>query len=73
MRLLAPIDFTTDCFLPVNIIDFVKYIYCTYLGLEINNKNKRSVLHKVCYVCVKDLKKKYKKKKKVLKFAVLLE
>lgn len=53
-----------------NITDFVKKVYFAYFGVEIGNQDKCWVPHKVCYVCVEDLRKWYKKEKKAFKFAV---
>ena len=51
-----------------NIIDFVKKIYFAYFGVEIGNQDKCWVPHKVCYVCVENFRKWYKKEKKTFKF-----
>jgi len=53
-----------------NITDFVKKLYFAYFGVEIGNQDKCWVPLKVCYVCVEDLRKLYKKEKKAFEFAV---
>ena len=53
-----------------NITDFIKKVYFAYFGIEIKNQDKSWVPHKVCYVCVEDLRKWSKKEKIAFKFAV---
>lgn len=53
-----------------NITDFVKKVYFAYFGVKIGDQEKHWAPHKVCYVCVEDLRKWSKKEKKAFRFAV---
>lgn len=53
-----------------NITDFVKKVYLAYFGTRLGDQDKSWAPHKVCYVCVEDLRKWSKKEKKTFKFAI---
>lgn len=53
-----------------NITDFVKKVYLAYFGTRLDDQDKSWAPHKVCYVCVEDLRKWSKKEKKTFKFAI---
>lgn len=53
-----------------NITDFVKKVYLSYFGTKLGDQEKSWAPHKVCYVCVEDLRKWSKKERKTFKFAV---
>lgn len=53
-----------------NITDFVQKVYFSYFGIKLGDQDKSWAPHKVCYVCVEDLRKWSKKEKKAFKFAV---
>lgn len=53
-----------------NITDFVEKVYLAYFGTKLGDQDKSWAPHKVCYVCVEDLRKWSKKEKKHFKFAV---
>ena len=53
-----------------NVNGFVKKEYFAYFSIEINNQDKCWVPHKVCKVCVENLRKWHKKEKKAFKVAV---
>lgn len=53
-----------------NITDFVKKVYLLYFGIRLGDQDKSWAPHKVCYVCVEDLRKWSKSQKKTFKFAV---
>ena len=48
-----------------NITKFVKGVYLAYFGTIIGDQDKSWAPHKVCYVCVEDLRKWSKKRKQL--------
>lgn len=53
-----------------NITEFVKNVYFAYFGVKLGDQEKSWAPHKVCYVCVEDLRKWSNRKKKSFKFGV---
>ena len=53
-----------------NITDFVKMVYLSYFGTNLGDQDKSWAPHKVCYVCVEDLKKWSTKEKQAFRFAI---
>jgi hypothetical protein len=45
-------------------------VYCAYFGVKLGDQEKLRAPHKVCYVCVENLRKWPKGKKKALRFGV---
>jgi hypothetical protein len=45
-------------------------VYYAYFGVKLGNQDKSWAPHKVCYVCVEDLKKWSKGKKKAFEFGI---
>jgi hypothetical protein len=43
-----------------NITSFIRKVYYAYFGVKLGDQDKLWALHKVCYVCVEDLRKWYK-------------
>ena len=56
-----------------NITEFVKMVYLTYFGTSLGDQDKSWAPHKVCYVCVENLRKWSKKKdKQTFRLAILM-
>jgi hypothetical protein len=53
-----------------NITNFIRKVYCAYFGVKLGDQDKSWVAHKVCYICVEDLRKWSKGKKKAFRFCV---
>jgi hypothetical protein len=53
-----------------NIMGFIRKVYCGYFGVKLGDQDKSWAPHNVCYVCVQDLRKLYKGKKKAFRFGV---
>jgi len=53
-----------------NITKFVKGVYLAYFVTIIRDQDKSWALHKVCYICVEDLRKWSKKEKTAFRFAI---
>jgi hypothetical protein len=49
---------------------FIIKVYCAYFGEKLRDQDKSWAPHKVCYVCVENLRKWSKGKKKVCRFGV---
>jgi hypothetical protein len=47
-----------------NITGFVRKVYYAYFSVKLGDQNKSWAAHKVCYVCVEDLRKWSKGKRK---------
>jgi hypothetical protein len=44
-----------------NFTGFIRKVYCTYFGVKLGDQDKSWPPHKLCYVCVHDLRKWSKK------------
>jgi hypothetical protein len=53
-----------------NITDFIRKVYYAYFGVKLRDQDKSLAPHKVCYVCVVDLRKRSKGKNKAFRFGV---
>jgi hypothetical protein len=53
-----------------NITGFIRKVYYAYIGVKLEVQDKSWAPHKVCYVCVVDLRKWSKWKKKTFRFGV---
>jgi uncharacterized protein (DUF2237 family) len=53
-----------------NITGFIRKVYYAYFGVKLGDQDKSWAPHKVCYVCVEDLRKWSKGKKKAFRFGV---
>ena len=53
-----------------NITEFVKKVYFSYFKIKLGDQQKSWAPHKVCYVCVEDLRKWSKKEKKAFRFSI---
>jgi hypothetical protein len=49
---------------------FIRTVYYAYFGVKLGDQDKSWAPHKVCYICVEDLRKWCKGKKKVFRFGV---
>jgi hypothetical protein len=49
---------------------FIRKVYYAYFGLKLGDQDKSWASHKVCYVCVEDLRKWSKGKNKAFRFGV---
>jgi hypothetical protein len=49
---------------------FIRKVYYAYFGVKLGDQDKSWAPHKVCYVCVEDLRKWSKVKKKAFRFGV---
>jgi hypothetical protein len=49
---------------------FVIKVYCAYFGVRLGCQDKSWAPHKLCYVCIEDLRKWSKEKKKPFRFGV---
>jgi hypothetical protein len=54
----------------LNITGFIREVCYAYFGVKLGDQDKSWAPHKVFYVCVEDLRKWCKKKKKVFRFGV---
>jgi hypothetical protein len=53
-----------------NIAGFIRKVYYAYFGVKLGDQDKSRAPHKVRYVCVEDLRKWSKGKKKAFRFGV---
>jgi hypothetical protein len=53
-----------------NITSFIRKVYCACFGVKLGDQDKSWAPHKVCYVCVENLKKLSKGKKKAFRFGI---
>jgi hypothetical protein len=53
-----------------NITGFIRIVYCAYFDVKLGDEHKSWAPHKVCYVCVEDLRKWSKGEKKAFRFGV---
>jgi hypothetical protein len=53
-----------------NIMGFISKVYCGYCGVKLGDQDKSWAPHRVCCVCVEDLRKWSKGKKKTFRFGV---
>jgi hypothetical protein len=53
-----------------NITGFIRKLYCAYFGVKLGDQDMSCAPHKLCYVCVQDLGKWSKGKKKAFRFGV---
>jgi hypothetical protein len=53
-----------------NITGFIRKVYYAYFGVRLGDQFKSWAPHKVCYVCVEDLRKWPKGKMKAFRFGV---
>jgi hypothetical protein len=53
-----------------NITGFIRKVHCVYFVVKLGDQDKSWLSHKVCYVCVEDLRKWSKEKKKAFGFGV---
>jgi hypothetical protein len=53
-----------------NITGFIRKVYYAYFGVKLGDQDKSRAPHNVCYICVEDLRKWSKGKKKAFRFGV---
>jgi hypothetical protein len=53
-----------------NITGFIRKVYYAYFGVKLGDQDKSWAPYKVCYVCVEDLRKCSKGRKKAFRFGV---
>jgi hypothetical protein len=49
---------------------FIRKVYCAYFGMKLGDQDKSRAPHKLCYICVEELRKWSTGKKKAFRFGV---
>ena len=55
-----------------NITDFVRKVYYTYFGVKLGDQDKSWAPHKVCSICVEELRQWSQRKKQSLNFGITM-